>query len=181
MDSECAPADCCLLTNTILLTLATNMYICVRSMSGYISRATSQYRKWAGRGPEIKWGGILDSAGGRDLCYLEFLTIGIDTASHLTQYLEKSPCSIISLLIVPLTNSLNKTHCLLKSDKLYTELSSKHRTGCTLLHTWCTDEYKDDIQVPSYAVLGCDWLSWLMCEEQICMKCAWARCNVRGC
>ena len=65
-------------------------------------------------------------------------------------------------------------------DKLYTKLSSEHRVGCTLLHTWCTDKYEDDIQVPSCAVLGCDWLSWLMCEEQICMKCACARCDVRG-
>ena len=27
------------------------------------------------------------------------------------------------------------SHGLLKSDKLYTELSSEHRNGCTLLHT----------------------------------------------
>ena len=101
--------------------------------------------------------------------------------THCNIECDTSHISLLDISISTLYNVSDKSHGLLKSDKLYTELSSEHRNGCTLLHTWCTDEYEDDIQVPSCAGLGCDWLSWLMCEDQICMKCAWARCDVRRC
>ena len=52
-----------------------------------------------------------------------------------------------------------------------------------LLHIWCTDGYADDIQSYNSSVVlcwpvSCDWLCWIVCEEQICINFARSDCDI---